>query len=235
MFVTTVHRLLDAPKNQLKAVAFGGLVLAQVVTGTALAANADSSPQADAASPKSGIVAVARQEAAKVGLPSRQVSAEQLLALAEKQVGISENGSGGGTKFHAWYMSSPRARETVARDSGTIADYADAAWCDMFVSWVGAQMGLQDTVGADAYTVAHAKWFAARDRWGTTPKPGAVVFFSFNGDKSIDGIEHVGFVIKDNGDGTIRTVEGNTDGGKVEIRTRPASQIVGYGYPGYAA
>ncbi|WP_380838527.1 CHAP domain-containing protein [Sphaerisporangium dianthi] len=208
----------------------GSLVLAQVVTGTALAAHADTSPAKD------NVIAAAREEAAKTAkMPSRQVSAEQLLALAEKQVGISENGSGGGTKFHAWYMSSPRAKETVARDTGTIAGYADAAWCDMFVSWVGTQLGLQDTVGTDAYTVAHAKWFAGHDRWGTTPKPGAVVFFSFNGGKSFDDIEHVGFVIKDNGDGTIKTVEGNTDGGKVEIRTRPASQIVGYGYPSYAA
>ncbi|GGK93252.1 hypothetical protein Sme01_59070 [Sphaerisporangium melleum] len=232
LFAMSVTRLLDAPKTRLKALAFGGLVLAQVVTGTVLATQ---SAQAAEVAPKDNVVGVARNEAAAARLPARHISAQQLIALAVKQVGITENGTGGGTKFHSWYMSIPRARETVARDTGSIAGYANASWCDMFVSWVGAQLGMQETVGEDAYTVEHAKWFAARDRWGTTPKPGAVVFFSFNGGKSIDSIEHVGFVIKDNGDGTIKTVEGNTSGGKVEIRTRPAAQVVGYGYPDFAA
>ena len=41
--------------------------------------------------------------------------------------------------------------------------------------------------------------------------PGAVVFFSWSGSKSIDDIDHVGLVLKDDHDGTIQTVEGNTD------------------------
>ncbi|WP_248959185.1 CHAP domain-containing protein [Sphaerisporangium perillae] len=223
-----IHRLLDTPKNQLKAFAFGGLVIAQAVTGTALAAHADSAP-------KDGIVKVAGGAMAKHARTPARVSAQQLLSLAEKQVGISEDSAGGGTKFHSWYMNSPRAKETVARDGGSIAGFANASWCDMFVSWVGTQLGMQDTVGSDAYTVEHAKWFAAHDRWGDTPKPGAVVFFAWSGQKDFDDIDHVGFVIKDNGDGTIKTVEGNTGNGAVEIRTRPTSQVAGYGYPSYAA
>ncbi|MEU8272155.1 CHAP domain-containing protein [Sphaerisporangium sp. NPDC049002] len=225
----SIHRLLDAPKNHLKAFAFGGLVLAQAVTGTALAANASADDTIHNLAGAEAPMTVQAPESV------RRVSAEQLLSLAERQVGISENSAGGGTKFHSWYMSTPRARETVARDSGTIAGYADAAWCDMFVSWVGTQLGMQDTVGTDAYTVAHAKWFASQDRWGSTPRPGAVVFFDWGRGKSLDDIDHVGFVVKDNGDGTIKTVEGNTGNGKVEIRTRPTSQVVGYGYPSYAA
>ncbi|GAA3804675.1 hypothetical protein GCM10022226_25700 [Sphaerisporangium flaviroseum] len=220
-----LHRLLDAPKNQLKALAFGGLVVAQVVAGTTLAAHAAAPDEKiKTASAESHV----REHAGKV-------SAQQLLKLAKAQVGISENSSGGGTKFHSWYMSSPRAKETVARDGGSVAGFANASWCDMFVSWVGNQLGLEDTVGNDAYTVEHAKWFASKDRWGTTPKPGAVVFFAWNGDKSFDSIQHVGYVIDDNGDGTIKTVEGNTGNGVVEIRTRPTSQVAGYGYPAYAA
>ncbi|MFC4585915.1 CHAP domain-containing protein [Sphaerisporangium corydalis] len=219
-----IHRLLDTPKNRLKAFAMGGLVVAQAVTGTTLAMHSGTS-SSDA------VVQIAGAEAGS----HRQVSAQQLLTLAEGQVGISEDSAGGGTKFHSWYMSSPRARETVARDSGKITDYADAAWCDMFVSWVGTQLGLQDTVGTDAYTVAHAKWFASQGRWGTTPAPGAVVFFDWTGGKRIGDISHVGFVVKDNGDGTIQTVEGNTGNGRVEIRTRPTAQVAGYGYPSYAA
>ncbi|MFD0660359.1 CHAP domain-containing protein [Thermocatellispora tengchongensis] len=162
------------------------------------------------------------------------VKAQDVLDLALKQVGISENSLGGGTKFHQWYMSSQRARETVARDGGSIAGYANAPWCAMFVSWVGETLGVRPTVGWDAYTVTYAKWFAANQRWGSDPRPGAVVFFAWEGAKNLDAIDHVGFVVRDNGDGTIKTVEGNTGNGRVEVRTRPKSQVVGYGYPQYA-
>ncbi|WP_433256370.1 CHAP domain-containing protein [Streptosporangium sp. CA-135522] len=163
-----------------------------------------------------------------------KVTAAQVLRIAAKQVGVSENAQGGGTKFQSWYVSSPRARETVARDGGNVRAYANAPWCAMFVSWVGEQAGIRPTMGWDAYTVAHARWFKNNDHWGNAAKPGAVVYFDWNGGKSISGIDHVGFVKKDNGDGTISTIEGNTGNGRVEQRVRPKSQVVGYGYPVYA-
>jgi surface antigen len=163
------------------------------------------------------------------------VTASQVLELARQQVGTSENAYGGGTKFQQWYAQSPRAMETVRRDGGNPSAYLNAAWCAMFVSWVGEQTGARPQVGWDAYTVTHAKWFSDNGRWGTVPKPGAVVFFAWNGSRSIDAIQHVGFVVKDNQDGTISTIEGNTGNGAVEERVRPKSQVVGYGYPEYAA
>ncbi len=172
------------------------------------------------------------QPAPKPAAP-KPVTANDVIALAEKQVGVSEDSSGN-TKFGSWYMTTPRARQTVARDGGSVGDYAGAEWCDMFVSWVGTQLGISATMGQDPYTVTHAEWFQAQKRWGTVPKPGAVVFFSWSGSKSTDDIQHVGLVIKDNGNGTIQTVEGNTNGGEVAIKTRPTSEVVGYGYPAYA-
>jgi hypothetical protein len=62
--------------------------------------------------------------------------------------------------------------------------------------------------------------------WGTQAEPGAVVYFSWD-DKSADSIDHMGLVKKDNGAGTITTVEGNTGNGKVEQRILPTSQVVG--------
>jgi cell wall-associated NlpC family hydrolase len=216
---------LDAPRHRVIGLALGGLVLAQVLTGTALA-HADSPPD-------DAIAKVAAAEARGVAPRSAaRVTADQVLHLAMTQVGISENSAGGGTKFQQWYVSSPRAVQTVARDGGKVTDYTNAAWCDMFVSWIGDQLGIQDTMGQDAYTVQHAKWFEAQNRWGTIPKPGAVVFFDWNGG-GIEGIDHVGFVVQDNGDGTIKTVEGNTGNGLVEVRTRPTYQVAGYGYPSY--
>jgi hypothetical protein len=161
---------------------------------------------------------------------ARSVSAQKVLDLARDQVGISEDRSGA-TKFNKWYMADSRAQRTLKRDGGSRAAYRDAAWCDMFVSWIGDKLGVSGTVGFDAWAVKHAEWFKDHDRWGHEPRPGAVTFFGWNGHK-INDIEHVGFTIKDNHDGTIKTVEGNTHN-TVAIRTRKKSFVVGYGYPDY--
>jgi hypothetical protein len=220
---------MRALKSCIRVALVGGTLVSALAVGP-VAAFAHTQGGEQAVTAGASVTPLAKEA---VGLP--KVSPSQLLKLAESQVGIHENAQGGGTKFQAWYMSSPRARETVARDGGSISGYADAAWCDMFVSWVGNQLGIRPVLGWDAYTVAHAQWFVENNRWGTVPKPGAVVFFSLSGGKTIDSIEHVGFVIKDNGNGTIQTVEGNTGSGDVAIRTRPAWQVVGYGYPYYTA
>ncbi|GAA1753068.1 CHAP domain-containing protein [Nonomuraea sp. AD125B] len=164
-----------------------------------------------------------------------QVTADQVLSMARSQVGTSENAAGGGTPYQRWYADSKRAAETIARDGGTPAGYLNAPWCAMFVSWVGEKTGARPQIGWDAWTVAHARWFKNNDRFGTVAKPGAVVFFSWSGSKDLDAINHVGFVEKDNQDGTISTIEGNTGNGKVEERVRPKWQVVGYGYPEYAS
>ncbi|WP_433468439.1 CHAP domain-containing protein [Spirillospora sp. CA-128828] len=158
-------------------------------------------------------------------------TAAQAIELARSQVGVGEDG-GGETKFQKWYMGTSRAQQTLARDGGSLSGYSDANWCDMFVSWVGDQIGFSDQVGSDAWTIAHARWFQDHGRWGTEPKPGAIVFYAWDGGKSVDDIRHVGMVIKKVGDGTIETVEGNT-GNAVKIKERPTGDVVGYGYPDY--
>ncbi|XVQ13628.1 CHAP domain-containing protein [Spirillospora sp. CA-255316] len=162
----------------------------------------------------------------------KKPTAQDAIKMARSQVGISEDG-GGQTKFQDWYKSTDRARETVERDGGSLEGYDDAAWCSMFISWIGDRIGLRDEVGMDAWTVAHAEWFKDQGRWGTEPRPGAIVFFNWNGSKDINDIVHVGMVIKDNGDGTVKTVEGNTSNA-VMVRERSTGSIVGYGYPDYA-
>ncbi|MCK2215470.1 CHAP domain-containing protein [Actinomadura sp. ATCC 31491] len=219
-----ISRLIRARKLDAAKLALGATLAA-----SAFGATAAVDAQADSARQNAAAPAVSNRDARV------NVTAQQVLDLARAQVGTSENASGGGTKFQQWYAGSARAGETVLRDGGSRAAYLNAPWCSMFVSWVGEESGARTQVGWDAYTVAHAKWFAANQRWGTEPKPGAVVFFSWSGSKSLSAINHVGFVVKDNGDGTISTIEGNTGNGKVEERVRPASQVVGYGYPNYAA
>jgi CHAP domain len=177
--------------------------------------------------PRRGMASEGNAKGARAMVPT----AADALKLAVAQVGITEDAEGGGTKFQKWFVSSPWAVRGVERDGGKVSDYADANWCDMFVSWVGARLGVKG-MGADAFTPKHAQWFKDHGRWGQTPTPGAVVFFSWSGSKSIDDIDHVGLVLKDNHDGTIQTVEGNT-GNAVRIRTRDVSNVVGYGYPEY--
>jgi hypothetical protein len=164
------------------------------------------------------------------GRSQRRVTAQQVIKLAKSQIGDGENRSGV-SKFNKWFMDDSRALTTLKRDGGSLSDYKEAAWCDMFVSWIGDKLGISRTMGFDAYTSEHAQWFKDHGRWGDKPRPGAVAFFSWNGD-TIDDIDHVGFTIKDNGDGTIRTIEGNTHN-TVAIRTRDKSNVVGYGYPHY--
>jgi hypothetical protein len=170
--------------------------------------------------------------AVKNGRPSLP-TANDVLKLAVAQVGITGNAAGGGTKFQKWFVASPWAVRGVQRDGGHVSDYANADWCDIFVSWLGAKAGVKG-IGGDAFTPTHAQWFKDQGRWGDTPKPGAVVFYSWSGGKGIHDIDHVGIVLKDNHDGTIQTVEGNTDNA-VKVRTRNVSSVVGYGYPEYGS
>ncbi|MCW2887443.1 MAG: hypothetical protein QOE54_2660 [Streptosporangiaceae bacterium] len=207
-----------------------GVVVGAVAVGTIAAGSAAVSAAPTASSARTGAHSVANGGAAASA--AHLATAGAVISLAEKQVGIKADQSGQ-TKFHQWFTSTPDAQHLARRDGGSVKDYNGAAWCDMFVSWVGAQAGVKH-MGRDAYTVAHAKWFQKTHRWGEKPTPGAVVFFAWNGGGT-DGIDHVGLVVKDNGNGTISTVEGNTTGDAVAKKIRPTSHVVGYGYPEYAA
>lgn len=103
-------------------------------------------------------------------------------------------------------------------------------WCGSFVNWCANQAGVKipNTVytpgGVAAFKKA-GKWVAASKT--AKPQPGWVTYFDFPGGRDID---HVGWMIKDNGDGTCVCIEGNTsaegrkgsqaNGGEVAIRTR---------------
>ncbi|WP_203978167.1 CHAP domain-containing protein [Planotetraspora silvatica] len=143
---------------------------------------------------------------------------KKLLHLLHTQVGYGEQASGY-TKFGHWY-------DTVEND----ADYTSQPWCDMFLSWGAHKLGYAPWFGQFAYTVSHARWFKQHHAWGSTPVPGAVVFFDWAGTGTIDGIDHVGIVVKVAGK-KIHTIEGNTGGGQVREQVRDQSSVVGYGYP----
>ena len=104
-------------------------------------------------------------------------------------------------------------------------------WCGYFVDWCAKQAGVTN-IPSCVYTPAGVSGFQGRGMWYNidTAKPqyGDIVFFDFVEDKV--PVEHVGIVVKDNGDGTVTTIEGNTspekkkgsqaNGGQVAERIR---------------
>lgn len=147
---------------------------------------------------------------------------DQVLDRAASQIGVKEQPPGSNrTAYGDWYgVSGP--------------------WCAMFVSWCTYMEGLSlkaSTAKGFAYTPAGAEWFKREGRWTAAPARGHVVFFDFPGD-NVNRISHVGFVEEVRADGSIVTIEGNTDerggrtGGQVMRKLRRVG-IAGYGIPNY--
>ena len=153
-------------------------------------------------------------------------TSDQVIEIFAGQVGAEESPAGSNQiKYGEWYGLNGNP------------------WCAMFVSWCFFQAGLPlpaSTEKGFAYTPSGANWFKKNGKWrDSSPQKGDVVFFDFPGD-NVNRISHVGIVESVNADGSINTIEGNTDerggrtGGKVMRRVRKVG-IVGYGVPDYAA
>lgn len=112
--------------------------------------------------------------------------------------------------------------ETIKKEIGTIEGPKDnetkygaftkanfLPWCGSFIMWTANQAGVK--VPNTVYTPAGVAAFKKMDKWApvktSKPKPGWVVYFDFPGGSDID---HVGWILQDNGDGTCWTAEGNT-------------------------
>lgn len=152
-------------------------------------------------------------------------TANQIVSLAISQLGITEQPPNSNkTKYGAWYGMNGEP------------------WCDMFVSWLGAQVGQTD-IGKYAYCPYHVDYFKSKGLWlgrTTDTRPGDIVFFG-NGSRAC----HVGIVEKKVNDSTVLTIEGNTsvtsndNGGAVMRRTRSYGTvgsswyILGFARPKY--
>ncbi|MBG0818796.1 CHAP domain-containing protein [Planomonospora sp. ID82291] len=144
----------------------------------------------------------------------------QVVTTALGKVGEGER-KDGTTSYGAWY-------DDYTGQKG----FAGAAWCDMFLSWVAVQHGLEKQMGIFAYTPWHAEWFKKQGRFDRRPQVGDLVFFDWAGSRSVSAIDHVGLVTGVNPDGTVSTVEGNISD-RVVTRTRTMDTIVGFGHPAY--
>lgn len=150
-------------------------------------------------------------------------TASDLLKIARAEVGYDRySDPERGTKYGRWYESEV--------DGAGGYDYGanGVAYCAMFVSWVLARAGVKCAGFPGAYcpSIHHKQTLAAAQL-----KAGDVVLFDW-GDDGID--DHVGFVVSnDTKAKTVKTIEGNTSGGKVAERTRAYSTICGGIRPSY--
>ena len=159
------------------------------------------------------------------------------IAVAKVELGVIEGPKENETKYGAF----------------TKANFLP--WCGSFVNWCANEVRLK--IPNCVSTVVGAKAFEKKKQWElasdiATPLPGDIAFFDFPND-GVDRISHVGIVVKDNGDGTVTCIEGNTapdkkgdqrNGGQVclkvrafkkkngsKLRRSQAVTVVGFGKP----
>ena len=125
-------------------------------------------------------------------------SLEAIIEVAKAEVGTIEGPKDNETKYGKW----------------TGMNFQP--WCQSFVSWCAFTSGLNPKkYPKSASTVAASDWFKKNDRWADArnddPTPGDWIYFDFPED-GVNRISHVGICIKNNGDGTIQVIEGNTSG-----------------------
>ncbi|UBF26693.1 CHAP domain-containing protein [Kovacikia minuta CCNUW1] len=148
---------------------------------------------------------------------------QDVLSIAARQIGITESPPDSNmNKFGAWYGMN------------------GVPWCAIFVSYCFSVAGLRLPITTEkgfAYCPFGVDWFKDQRRWFNTPQVGDVVFYNWSGDGIAD---HVGIVESINADGSVVSIEGNTDignegnGGKVMRRTRGKSVQLGFGRPTYS-
>ena len=158
------------------------------------------------------------------------------IAVAKGELGVIEGPKDNETKYGAF----------------TKANFLP--WCGSFVNWCANEVGLK--IPNCVSTKAGAEAFMKKGQWEKAeeaiPLPGDIVFFDFPND-GVDRISHIGIVVKDNGDGTVTCIEGNTapdkkgdqrNGGQVclkvraykkkngsKLRRSQAVTVVGFGKP----
>lgn len=151
------------------------------------------------------------------------MTAQTMLAMAASQEGYRPNASGE-TKYGVWFA------DLVGDPVFRAGD-----WCAMGLLWCAAHTGQPEAFGGAhrewAWVPSWGAWFQDNGRFGQQPRPGAVVFFDWDGSGTP---VHVGLAKSSSG-GTVTTIEFNTLDSVCAQRDRSSSLVFGYGYPNYPA
>ena len=151
-------------------------------------------------------------------------NAQDLLDFAAGEVGYDRySDPEKGTKYGRWYES----------EVDRCADNYDfggngVAFCAMFASYCLAKVGVECAGFPGAYcpSIHHKQHLKVSEL-----RAGDVVLFDWEDDGTDD---HVGFVVSNDASArVVRTIEGNTNGGKVARRTRAWSTVCGGIRPKY--
>ena len=157
-------------------------------------------------------------------------TAQELVKISYDRIGVKEN--------------PPNSNSVDANDwfYGRRVQGPAYPWCCTSICYRFHLANADNLVKHTASCSDMYNWFKAKGRIYSTPKVGDLVFFKF--DKTLSCIaQHIGLVVEVLSNGKIKSIEGNTssgnsgsqdNGGMVALRTRSASQIVGYGRPAYS-
>lgn len=159
---------------------------------------------------------------------SREIWSQRLLATAHQELGVSEDPPGSNrTMYGQWYGKTPH-------------EFDGQPWCGMFVSWcfyqAGLELGALQHSGYRGFASTILGLDACRKMgWlVSTPQPGDIVFYDWDGDKKP---QHVGIVSRVKRNGQIVAIEGNagTPATQVRLLTRPRSVCLAFARPRFIA
>ena len=146
----------------------------------------------------------------------------QFLAILMGELNSSgkiQKGTNEGKYYSEWYIG-----QTYVNGVGQGGWNASTPWCACYISWALAEAG----VGGVHYAYVD-EFMAHFGSLQDTPQVGALVFFDWITDDGVRDPQHVGVVLKVDGDYII-TIEGNS-AGRVAMRryAKDDSRILGYG------
>lgn len=145
----------------------------------------------------------------------------KIIEIAQAEIGYTETPNNM-TKFGEWFGLN------------------GVAWCGLFVSWVYAVAGY--ALGNVGYSKGFAGCQTAYNHFKVSGEivtkeqvqPGDIVLFDWGHDGECD---HTGIFVKDVGNGTFETIEGNTsfanqsNGGEVMTRNRSYGSVKAFVHP----
>ncbi len=163
-------------------------------------------------------------------------------APAPRDLRVATPGSTASTEFRRELLDAARGEigthEATDHNDGAVTKYPRTfgrgieKWCADFASWASKQAGGEMNQPYTPSVVAELK---SRGLWKgrENPEPGDLVLFDWNHDRVAD---HIGLVETVNDDGTIGTIEGNTDNPDTGVdgvwrRERSLSTVLGFGSP----